>query len=155
MRKQQHIAQMGIGILVILLAASLPSSAFAGEKGSIEDVKRETQDLLEALESYGASQRDEAVSKTRSALKRLDNRIDSLETRIDNNWEQMSAAARQNTRRSIKALRKQRVEVAEWYGGLKSSSGGAWDHMKKGLAEAYLDLSEAWKQAEQEFDANR
>jgi hypothetical protein len=155
MRKQQRIAQLGMAILVIVLAAPIPCSAYAAEKASIEDVKRETQELLEALESYGADQRDEAVSKTRSALERLDNRIDSLEARIDSSWEQMSTAARQNTHRSISALRKQRVAVAEWYGGLKSSSSDAWDHMKNGLSEAYRELSEAWEQAEQEFDANR
>jgi hypothetical protein len=144
-----------MAIAVMLLAASLACSAYAGEKGSIEDVKRETQDLLKALESYGANQRDEAVAQTRSALQRLDDRIDSLEARLDSNWEQMGAAARQSTRRSINALRKQRIEVAEWYGGLKSSSGDAWMHVKNGLAEAYRELSEAWKRAEQEFDANR
>jgi hypothetical protein len=141
--------------MVMLLAVSLTCTAYAGEKASIEDVKQETQDLLDALESYGANQRDMVVAKTRSALDRLDSRIDSLEARIDSSWEQMSAAARQNARRSLKTLRKQRIEAAEWYGGLKSSSSNAWVHVKNGFSDAYRELSEAWEQAEQEFDANR
>jgi hypothetical protein len=38
---------------------------------------------------------------------------------------------------------------------LKSSSSNAWVHVKNGFSDAYRELSEAWEQAEQEFDANR
>jgi hypothetical protein len=38
---------------------------------------------------------------------------------------------------------------------LKRSSSDAWVHMKNGFADANRELSEAWEQAEQKFDANR
>ena len=48
---------------------------------SIEEVKKETQDLLQTIGSYTADQRDEAVQKAKQGLDRLDKRIDALEAR--------------------------------------------------------------------------
>ena len=93
------------------------------------------QDVLQALQGYAADQRDEAVRKTKTALDNLDSRIDALETSIDSNWDRMDKAAREKARANLKALRKQRTELAEWYGSLKSSSADAWEHAKKGFSE--------------------
>ncbi len=125
------------------------------DKTTAKEVRQETQDLLQALNGYTADQRDEAIQKTKTALDDLDNRIDALETRIDNNWDQMNKAAREKARAALKDLRKQRTNAAEWYGGLKSSSAGAWEEMKKGFSDAYKDLSDAWKKAEKEFDSGK
>ena len=91
------------------------------------------QDVLQALKGYTADQRDEAIQKTKTALDNLDSRIDELETNIDNNWDRMDKAAREKARANLKALHKQRTELAEWYGSLKSSSADAWEHTKKGF----------------------
>lgn len=125
------------------------------DKTTAKEVKQEMQDLLKALKGYAADQRDEAIQKTKTALDDLDNRIDALETRIDNNWDQMNKAAREKARADLKALRKQRTKVAEWYGSLKSSSAGAWEQIKKGFSDAYKELSDAWKKAEKEFDSGK
>jgi hypothetical protein len=55
----------------------------------------------------------------------------------------------------MKALRRQRTGVAEWYGSLKTSSSDAWEHIKKGFSDAYESLSEAWEKPEKEFDINK
>jgi septal ring factor EnvC (AmiA/AmiB activator) len=127
----------------------------SSEKTPIEDIKNETQDLLTALKSYTSDQRDEAIQKTKSALEKIDKRIDTLETRIDNNWDNMNAAARKKARDSLKTLRKQRIKVAEWYGSLKRSSIDAWEHMKKGFSDAYEAFSDAWEKAEKEFGSSK
>src|SRR6056297_676879 len=85
------------------------------DKTSIEGVKQETQDLIQALGDYTADQQDEAIEKTKTALDKLDKHIAALETRIDDNWDQMNKAAREKARANLQALRKQRTEVAEWY----------------------------------------
>jgi chromosome segregation ATPase len=126
-----------------------------GEQASIEDIKKETQDLLAALKSYTAAQREEAIQQTKSAIERLDKRIDALETSIDNNLENMNKAAREKARASLKSLRQKRVKVAEWYGSLKSSSVDAWEHIKNGLSDAYKAFFDAWEKAEKEFDSNQ
>jgi hypothetical protein len=51
----------------------------------------------------------------------------------------------------MKALRKQRTQVAQWYGSLEHSSLDAWGQMKKGFSAAYIDLHDAWEKSEQEF----
>ncbi len=50
---------------------------------SIEEVKKETQDLLQAIVSYSADKRDEAVQKAKEGLNKLDKRIDALAARIE------------------------------------------------------------------------
>ena len=123
----------------------------ASGKTSIEEVKQETQDLIQAVKGYTADQRDEAIQKTKEALDNLDKRIDALETRIDNDWDKMDKAAREKARAGLRALRKQRTQAAEWFGSLKSSSAGAWGHMKKGFSDAYRALYDAWEKSEKEF----
>jgi chromosome segregation ATPase len=125
------------------------------DKTTIEEVKQETQDLIEALKGYSADQRDEAVAKTKQALDDLDNRMDTLETRIDNNWDQMDKAAREKARATLKVLRKQRIQLAEWYGGWKESSASAWEQMKDGFSDAYHALNDAWERAQMEIAPDR
>ena len=125
------------------------------DKTSIKEVKKETQDLLHALKSYTVEQREEAIRKTKMALDKLDKRIDSLQTHIDDNWERMDKATREKARASLKALRKERTKVAEWYGSLKNSTGEAWEHMKKGFSNAYKSLNDAWEKTVKEFRSNK
>jgi len=137
------------------LSHAATSTEKTSEKTSIQEVKQETQELLQTIKSYTADQRDEAIQKTKSALENLDKRIDSLETRIDNNWDNMNKAAREKARANLKALREQRIKVAEWYGSLKSSSADAWKHMKKGFSDAYQALYNAWEKSEQAFRSEK
>ncbi|MFQ5597195.1 MAG: hypothetical protein ACE5GK_04015 [Nitrospiria bacterium] len=123
------------------------------DKTTMEDVRKEVHDLIEVLKGYTAEERKEAIEKTESALDRLDNRIDALESHIENRWDQMSREARREARTQLKALRKQRLRLAEWLGRLKSSSADAWEHVKKGFSDAYDTMHEAWRKAMEAFDA--
>lgn len=145
-----------IFVLVALFGIARPCYAeMSSDKTSIQAVRQETQDLIQALKGYSADQRDEAIQKTKSALEKIDKRIDALETRIDNNWDNMNKAAREKVLASLKVLRKQRIKVAEWYGSLKNSSVDAWEHMKKGFSDAYKAFSDAWERAEKEFGSDK
>jgi len=143
-------------VMAIAMLARTPlcHGATASDDASIEDVKRETKELLQTLKAYSAEQRDEAIQKTKTALDHLDKRIDALEARIDRDWDKMDTAAREKARANRKALREQRAQVAEWYGKLKGSSVDAWEHVKKGFSDAYRALSDAWEASEKESDAN-
>jgi hypothetical protein len=144
-----------LALIAMLLIAPPCFAQSSKEQTTMEDIKQETQDLMQSLKAYTIAQRDEALQKTRAALDNLDQRIDAMETGIDNNWEKMDAAAREQARASLRALRKQRMQVAEWYGSLKSSSAEAWGHMKQGLADAYRSLYRAWEQSEKDFRADK
>ncbi len=143
-------------MILLLVGAGQSTPAFAAvltEEASVQDIKKETTELLQALKAYGAGQRDAALEQSRSALKNLDRRIDTLEKKMLDQWDEMDQAARDKAQASLQALRQQRNRVAEWYGSLKSSSAGAWGHIKQGFTSAYRSLHEAWEKSEQEFSA--
>ena len=125
------------------------------DKTSIEEIKQETQDLLETLDAYTVDRKDEAIRKTKMALDNLDKRIDAVEANVDEHWDKMDRDARKKARDSLKALRKQRNQVAEWYDSLKSSTENAWEHMKKGFSDAYKALNDAWEKSENEIGSNK
>ncbi len=143
-------------LLVVAMAVPHLSHAHKPEdKMTMQEVKKEVQDLMTALKGYTANQREEALAKTQDALDHLDHRIEKLETQIDKKWDTMSKTAQKEARANLKALREQRVKLAEWTGRLKSSSAEAWDHVKKGFSESYDSLNDAWKNAIEAFDAGK
>lgn len=121
------------------------------EKTSAKEVRQEVGDAAEAIKHYSADKRDEAAKKAKEGLDALDARINSLEQRIDRDWEKMDKAAREQARKTMSALREQRVKTAEWYGSLKNSTAKAWDHTKRGFSDAYKSLKQSWEKAEQEY----
>jgi len=130
----------------------------ASDKTSTAEVKQKSPDFLhyiETLNTYTVDQRDEVIHKTKAALDDQDKRIDALEASVDESWDKMDMAAREKVRASLKALHRQRIKVAEWYGSLKSSTDDAWEHMKKGFSDAYMDLNDAWEKSEKEFGSSK
>jgi type VI protein secretion system component VasK len=141
---------------IALLA--LPSVSLADqtaeEKTTKKEVKQEIKEAFEAVKNYTADQRDEAVKNIKVALENIDDQIESMENRIGNKWDQMDQVARRKARSTLASLRKQRNELAEWYGGLKYSSAEAWGHVKNGFLKSYEALSQAFGQAESELNSN-
>ena len=139
--------------LALLASVGLASGQAADQQRetSAADVERESEELMQALKSYGAEQRDEALEKSRAALDNLDRRIETLETGLLEQWDEMDEAARSKARESLQALREQRTRVAEWYGSLKSGSASAWGHIKQGFSNAYRSLNEAWEKTEEDL----
>jgi len=142
-------------LIVMLGITPICYAETSTDKTSIEEVKKETQDLLQTLNAYTVEQKEEAIRKTKKALDNLDKRIDSLQARIDRNWDLMDKAARDKARSNLNALRKERTQVAEWYGSLKNSTVEAWEHMKKGFSKAYKSLNDAWEKSVKEFRSNK
>ncbi len=152
-----HIALfifMGISLIWVL---SLPSAHAKNDNTNIEEVKKETREMLNSLKDYSSDKAKDAVKKTEEVLRNLDNRIDKLEKRVDDNWDDMKSGVRKTTRENLKDLRKKRLQVAEWYGSLKNSTGQAWEHLKEGFSDSYKDLYGSWVKAEKEFanDSNK
>jgi hypothetical protein len=74
-----------------------------------------------------------------------------MESRLNKEWDQMDQSARNKAINTLTALRKQRNEVAEWYGGLKHGSRNAWEEVKKGFLKSYQDLRDAFDRAHSQF----
>jgi len=145
-----------LGALIICLGISLFSAVSAADsKTSIDEINQQTRELLHSLKSYSAEQRDQAIAEADDVLEKLDERISVLHENMVDQWQQMDQAARDNAQATLRALRKQRTQVAEWYGSLKTSSAGAWAQIMQGFSEAYGNLHEAWGKAEQEFNKEK
>lgn len=138
-----------------LITAS--AQVFAGEQSSgstVEGIKHESKELLQAMENYGEKQKTKAVAMVDENLERLDARIEYLERRLSEEWGELSQEARTEISDQLMALRKERIAVAEWYGSLKQDTGEAWNELKAGFSESYEALSQAWEEAEESFDEN-
>jgi predicted transcriptional regulator len=127
----------------------------SAQKDSLEKVKQETSELLDALKNYGVEQRGEALETIKATMEKLDRRIDDLEAEIDGNWDEMKDGVRKESRESLRALRKQRNRVAEWYGGLKNSSADAWNDIKNGFSNSYRELQKAWEKSLKHFSTDK
>lgn len=149
------IAVALLGIAPLSGASQDEASKQQDDKTTAKEVRHEVADAAEAIKNYSADKRDEAAKQAKAALDALDARIEALDARIDKNWDKMDQAAREQARSTLKALRQQRIQVAEWYGGLKDSTTAAWDHMKKGFSDAYKSLRSSWEKAEREYQEDK
>ena len=141
----RNIRFVAIMLLIVTFCfAPLSFTQASNEKTTIQDVKQEAQELISKIKGYTADQRDEAIKQTEQALKKLDSRIDALETDIYNGWDQMDKAGRERSQAGLKELRTQRIELAEWYGSLKNNSLSFWEQMKKGFADAHQAIIDTW-----------
>jgi len=150
--------------LALLIAAAIILTAavsYAGQKTATDnqatsaDVKRETSQAIQAIKNYSVSQRDQAVKKVKVVLQDLDARIDRLQGRVENKWDEMDQASREKVTHTLTELRTKRNELSEWYGGLKHSSANSWDHVKEGFVAGYEALSNAFEKAEDEFSSDK
>lgn len=148
---------LGKASLVFITAVffAMGSVSFAAQTSTNEtgtkDVKEKVTEAARAIEKYSVDQRDEAVKKAKAALDDLDVRIDSVESQLNKKWDQMDQSARMKARAALAALRKQRNEVGEWYGGLKHGSSNAWEDVKKGFLKSYQGLRDTFDKVRSEF----
>ena len=144
-------------VKVIIASAGIimASTAFAAQatppNTTAQDVEKKVTDAVAAIKTYAIDQRDEALQKAKIVLDDIDARINDLESRLSQKWDQMDQAARQQAASNLAALRKDRNKVAEWYGGLKHGSSQAWEDVKTGFSKSSQDLQDAFKKAYDDF----
>lgn len=142
--------------LITALAGALAAPVtpvVASDSGKDESaaVKREASEALDAIKSYSAEQRDQAVQELDDVLTRLDSRIAALKVRIDNKAADMKDDARANAESTMNELRQARDALGEKYEDLKDSSGDAWGRVKNAFAESYESVSQSLQRATEEF----
>ena len=136
-----------------LLAASPLSFAAEppGGKSTAKDIAKKADETGQAIKNYTVAQRDEAIKNAKAALDDADRRIDRMERKLDGEWERMDQGARKRGRATLDALRRERNEAAEWYGGLKHSSAESWEQVKTGFVKSYEVLKESFAKARKGF----
>lgn len=151
----RHVTLALLTVALLCPSVQHATAAQESDKTTAKDVRREVGDAAGAIKDYSIEKRDEAAKNAKAALDELDVRIKATEAKIDKDWDKMDQAAREQARATLEALRKQRVQVAEWYGALKHSTAGAWKQMKKGFSDSYQSLKNAWEKAEREYGEER
>jgi flagellar motility protein MotE (MotC chaperone) len=142
--------------LLLVPAAGVMAGETAGNKTTADtpdlgQVKREWADTVEALKGYTAAQRDAAVARAKQTLDAMDTRIEQLESRARQQRDKLTERASETQEATLRTLRTQRNEVAEWYGAMKHSSASAWDTVKQGFINSYGVLSDSFSKAWSEF----
>ena len=142
--------------LLLVPATGVPASHTAADEDAtgnpgLSQVKSEWADTIDALKSYSSAQRDTAVARAKQILDAMDTRIEQLETRIERQRDNLTESARESREATLRTLRTQRNEVAEWYGAMKHSSASAWESVKQGFIESYSVLSDSFGKAWSEF----
>jgi uncharacterized membrane protein len=114
-------------------------------------VRQEADDTLQAIKEYSIDKKEQVMAKAKDVLDKMDVKIDELEKRSSEQWQNMSEASREQSRQALRELRRKRNDIAEWYGGMKHSSAGAWDEMRKGFVDSYHALQQAFDKASEKF----
>ncbi len=150
--------QLSVLVLAQLFILQLSSVSAEEHKSTdnevttLEDVKKKLSEAFTSITRFSADQRDQAAEAARRDLAQLDRQIDKLdEDQMNRKWDQLSEETRQNWRKTRGALKKKRVEAAEWYGGVKRGSVDAWDEIKRGYDKAFSELNKAWQKAREDF----
>jgi paraquat-inducible protein B len=144
------VRALALGALLTVLPLSFAAET-SGKKTTAKDVSRKVDETGQAIKNYTVAQRDEAIKQAKAALDDLDVRIGRMERKLDNEWDRMDQAARKKARAALNALRRERNEAAEWYGGLKHSSAESWEQVKAGFVKSYEALKESFAKAGKAF----
>lgn len=104
-----------------------------------------------AIRDYSVERRTEAVAAARRATDELDTQMERLQAQMSEGWSRMSAATRERSQKEMADLRMRRNTLAEWVGGMKHGSAGAWTEVKTGFGKSYDELASALRKARAEF----
>ncbi len=143
-----------VAALLALPAIHVPSNhSTASDVAKVTDDKaqKELMDALEAVKGYSVTQRDQLLEKAKSAVAELDVRINRLESKIDTGAEKATQSTKDQWKETLATLRQQRIAIAEKYGELQQSTETVWDKVKEGFRNAYDEIAEALKEAEEAF----
>lgn len=148
---QTYTKAMVFAFICMLSPAALAGSSSDLSDVELEKIKNEARDFVEAVDKYSVKQKRKTMREIDQAVLKMDDNIERLEKRLENQWDEMSKESREKTADALKEIREQRIVMAERYGSLKSSTDTAWDEMKTGFTEAYQELHEAWVESEEAF----
>ena len=144
----------GLKPVTLVAALMLSGAAVANAETTFNDVKQESQALIDVIGDYSHDRRDALVETSKATLQSIDESIDEMNTRIRDDWSEMSDAAKADAQAAMNKLHEQRLAVAERLGALEQSSSDGWSDIRAGFSMAFTDLKTAWEAAKQEFGEN-
>lgn len=119
-----------------------------------KSMEKQWNETMDALGKFSAEQRDQALQSGRESLDVMDQRIERMQAWTSKHWESLSEEAREKKTQTLNAMREQRQNVAEWYGGMKHSSAETWDSVKEGFIQSYDKLQGYYRNAMESFGSD-
>lgn len=137
-------------LIAMLMPFTQGAVAQDDDSATRETVRQEIQSLREGLKDSDAEQQKELMADIEDVLSIIDERLMTLDNRLEEKWETADRLARVQAQTAMASLRRERARVIQWYDRMKDSSGVTWESMKEGFDDAFNDLSDAWQSAEQD-----
>lgn len=125
------------------------------QKSTSTPVRKEIDQAVDAIRTYSAERRTEALANARRASDDLDRQMERLQQQTDQAWNRMSQASRTRSQATMADLRKRRNALAEWVGGMRHSSATAWGEVRAGFVKSYHELANAVRKAREELEKSR
>jgi hypothetical protein len=135
------ITLLGSAASIPVIAAEQTAPAANGteeplpEKTTREDVRKEVRDAVDAIKSYSADKRDEAVKRAKSALDDFDARMDKLEQK-----------AKEKQEKAVARLKERRKQVAKRYEEMKQATKEKWEKAKSRFLKSYQEMEEEYEE---------
>lgn len=126
-----------------------------GRDAKAARLKRELDQKVEAIRTYSAEGRNEALANAKRAADDLDRQIQALQQQMDQRSNRMGEAARDRARATMADLGKRRNALAEWMGGLRHGSTAAWGEVRSGFVRSYHELADALRKARADFEQEK
>ena len=133
------------------LALSALISTAAPAKTSVDKVKKETAEAVDAAGAYAGEKKEEFAARMKGNLDEMDRQIQDLRKESDTK----SNEVREATKKKIRELQSKRDEMNQRYNDLEKSTGKAWMHMKTGVEKAWGSVRQAYGEAKSELSSQK
>jgi hypothetical protein len=130
-----------IGAMIMMFAH--PAPVIGKTKTTSTDVSKKAHDAWETLKAYVSDQKHTAVEHGKELLKEADKQIEEMEKKAA----KASGDTKVKYQKSIEKMKKMRSNAAKKLDEMEKSSADTWESTKHGFAEAYKNLHEAYKEA--------
>lgn len=149
LRKFTYVPVVALAALAVFGLPISPSAAQEKSQNTGEKTQKEIHEALVSVKDYSIAKRDEFMETAKSAIDALDQRIEQLEDKLDDQSVEATQAVRQKWKETLVNLRPSRIAITEKYDELKESSENAWDNLKEGFLSAYDDVAHAVDEADE------
>lgn len=110
---------------------------------SLEEVRTEVAEAMEAIAAYSEAQREAAEAEARTVLDQMDAAVSARQREMRDAWSEMTEQAREDANARLAVLQSALIDLAERVGKLQAGADSAWVELNKGLMAAWEELSVA------------
>jgi len=142
--------QAGALLLALMMPLAQGHAAENDGDATVEQLRQDIQSLDQDLDEFTTGRREQLMRDIEDVLASLDARIETLESRLQEEWNETDKLARAEAKTALAALRRERARVMEWYERMQVSADFTWESMKEGFNDAFSQLFDAWQDAEKD-----